>query len=260
MSSPSEWAVVKAEDVQDEQMFKLPKDVSDAWAHALDAARAEGVEWAVAICEGVALTRSIVPTPGAEAKRCAIEIRALTPPSAGEEPACGGQRDDEWEAAIRKMPPTRCGRLDMATSLMEVVEVGRVVSDRVKYVYVDGDEDETVVVGQRADEVAYAAACYIQQAAAPSAEEPAQREFEGQVMTRADLCECLHVKGPHKPGDGACPEEPAPCATCGGSGLVKYDHRLSPAEKVQAALSDPRADGQVPCPTCRAQGGDQCGT
>ena len=41
----------------------------------------------------------------------------------------------------------------------------------------------------------------------PAREE--QRDFEGQTMTRADLCECLYVDGPHAPGVGRCPEAPA---------------------------------------------------
>jgi hypothetical protein len=53
----------------------------------------------------------------------------------------------------------KCGRLDMNTWLTEEVEVGRVRSDVVRYVYFE-DSKEVIVLGQRADEIAYAASKY----------------------------------------------------------------------------------------------------
>lgn len=67
--------------------------------------------------------------------------------------------DEKWEAALSKLPPWKCGRIDMHTYLIEPVTVGRVTSDIVRYIYFE-DGQEVIVLGQRADEVAYAASKY----------------------------------------------------------------------------------------------------
>lgn len=68
-------------------------------------------------------------------------------------------RDEEWEASLGELGPMSCGRLDMSTSLMEPVRVGRVESDQVRYIY-HADGTESIVLGRYCDQVAYAAARY----------------------------------------------------------------------------------------------------
>lgn len=67
--------------------------------------------------------------------------------------------EEKYIAAMKKLPPFKCGRLDMNTYMSEPVTVGRVTSDIVRYVYFE-DGQEVIVLGQRADEVAYAASKY----------------------------------------------------------------------------------------------------
>lgn len=61
--------------------------------------------------------------------------------------------------AIDKLPPWNCGRIDMDTYIPTPVEVGRVKSDQVRYIYFD-DKVECVVVGPRCDHMAFAAGEY----------------------------------------------------------------------------------------------------
>lgn len=67
--------------------------------------------------------------------------------------------DAKYVASLAKLPPWKCGRIDLNTSLTEPVRVGRVESDVVRYIYFD-DGEEVIVLGQRADEMAYAASRY----------------------------------------------------------------------------------------------------
>ena len=67
--------------------------------------------------------------------------------------------DAEWLAAIESKPVKSCGRLDMHTYLPEPATVGRVTSDRVRYVYFE-DDTESVVLGDSADHVAFRAFDY----------------------------------------------------------------------------------------------------
>ena len=64
-----------------------------------------------------------------------------------------------WEAALKAMPIKSCGRLDLHTFLVDTATVGRVSSDRVRYVYFE-DGSECVVLGGNCDLVAYASANY----------------------------------------------------------------------------------------------------
>jgi hypothetical protein len=63
-------------------------------------------------------------------------------------------------AAMAKLPPFHSGRLAMNTWLPEPVRVGRVESDIVRYIYFE-DSQEVIVLGQRADEIAFAASEYV---------------------------------------------------------------------------------------------------
>lgn len=63
----------------------------------------------------------------------------------------------QWRAKMGNAPIQSCGRLDMRTWLPEPVRVGRVESDAIRYVYFE-DGAEVVVLGDRADFVAFSAA------------------------------------------------------------------------------------------------------
>jgi hypothetical protein len=76
-----------------------------------------------------------------------------------EEDDMSDDMEQRYAAALAKLPPWRCGRLDLNTYLPEPATVGRVTSDVVRYVYFE-DGQEVVVLGQRADEIAYAASKY----------------------------------------------------------------------------------------------------
>lgn len=65
----------------------------------------------------------------------------------------------QWRDAMPSQPIKSCGRLDMATYLPDPVTVGRMESDRIRYVYF-ADESECVVVGGLCDFVAFRAADY----------------------------------------------------------------------------------------------------
>lgn len=67
--------------------------------------------------------------------------------------------EQKYADSLNEMPRFKCGRLDMNTYLPDPVRVGRVESDVVRYIYFD-DGEEVIVLGQRADEVAFAAAQY----------------------------------------------------------------------------------------------------
>lgn len=69
------------------------------------------------------------------------------------------EQRNQWLEACDALPIKSCGRLDMATWLVEPVTVGRVTSESVRYVYFD-DGAEVVVLGTRCDEVAFCAAEY----------------------------------------------------------------------------------------------------
>lgn len=68
----------------------------------------------------------------------------------------------QWREAVAARPVKSCGRLDMHTYLPEPVTVGRVTSDRVRYVYFE-DGTEVVVLGDYADDVAFHAADWKEQ-------------------------------------------------------------------------------------------------
>ena len=59
--------------------------------------------------------------------------------------------DEEWEDAVRKMPPMKCGRLDMNTYSL--------TGEMQRFMYVD-DSERTLVEGPYCDEIAYAAQRY----------------------------------------------------------------------------------------------------
>ncbi len=68
----------------------------------------------------------------------------------------------KWDQGIIDLPIKSCGRLDAHTYLPEPTTVGRVTSDRVRYVYFE-DGTEVIVLGAYCDEVAYAATQYSRQ-------------------------------------------------------------------------------------------------
>lgn len=74
-------------------------------------------------------------------------------------PSDAGRLEPKYVEALEKLPRFKCGRLDLNTYLAEPVKVGRVESDVVRYIYFD-DGAEVLVLGQRADEIAFAAAQY----------------------------------------------------------------------------------------------------
>ncbi len=95
--------------------------------------------------------------------------------------------DARYEAALDKLPTWKCGRLDMNTYLPKPAQVGRVESDIVRYIYFE-DDAEVVVLGQRADEMAYAAAHYRRlKAALLSRDAEVARLREALVRAREDL-------------------------------------------------------------------------
>lgn len=65
----------------------------------------------------------------------------------------------EWRAQLAEAPIKHCGRLDMATYMPDEVSVGRVTSDRVRYVYFE-DGSEVICLGNFCDHVAFRAADY----------------------------------------------------------------------------------------------------
>lgn len=65
----------------------------------------------------------------------------------------------EWRSQMPEKPIDSCGRLDMNTHLCEPATVGRVTSDRVRYVYF-ADGEECIVLGEWCDFVAFRAADY----------------------------------------------------------------------------------------------------
>lgn len=65
----------------------------------------------------------------------------------------------EWRSQMPEKPIDSCGRLDMGTHLCEPATVGRVTSDRVRYVYF-ADGKECIVLGEWCDFVAFRAADY----------------------------------------------------------------------------------------------------
>lgn len=67
--------------------------------------------------------------------------------------------EEKYVAALAELPPWKCGRIDLNTYLPEPATVGRVTSDIVRYIYFE-DGQEVIVLGQRADEIAYAASKY----------------------------------------------------------------------------------------------------
>lgn len=70
-----------------------------------------------------------------------------------------GVQEQEWRDSIEKYPIKSCGRLDMQTSMPSEVTVGRVTSDRVRYVYFE-DGSEVICLGKLCDYVAFKAADY----------------------------------------------------------------------------------------------------
>ena len=81
----------------------------------------------------------------------------------------------EWREQMREYPVKSCGRLDMATYMPDEVTVGRVTSDRVRYVYFE-DGSEVICLGQLCDHVAFRAADYAATVAAKDAEIARLRE------------------------------------------------------------------------------------
>ena len=79
------------------------------------------------------------------------------PTKLGGEPATDMER--RYVEVLAKLPDWKCGRLDINTYLPEAVRVGRVESDIVRYIYFE-DGQEVVVIGKRADEMAFAASQY----------------------------------------------------------------------------------------------------
>lgn len=69
-----------------------------------------------------------------------------------------GERE-QWRGKMPDAPIKSCGRLDMATYMPDEVTVGRVTSDRVRYVYFE-DGSECIVLGKLCDYVAFRAADY----------------------------------------------------------------------------------------------------
>lgn len=67
------------------------------------------------------------------------------------------ERKQQWVESCKETPIRSCGRLDMHTYLPDEVTVGRVTSDRIRYVYFE-DGTEVVVLGKYADQVAFRAA------------------------------------------------------------------------------------------------------
>lgn len=65
----------------------------------------------------------------------------------------------KWRSQMPEKPIDSCGRLDMDTHLCEPATVGRVTSDRVRYVYF-ADGEECIVLGEWCDFVAFRAADY----------------------------------------------------------------------------------------------------
>ena len=63
----------------------------------------------------------------------------------------------DWRKKVQDYPIKSCGRLDMSTYLPEEVTLGRVASDRVRYVYFE-DGTECIVLGKYCDQVAFRAA------------------------------------------------------------------------------------------------------
>ena len=63
----------------------------------------------------------------------------------------------KWRKQMASAPIKSCGRLDMSTSLPDEETLGRVTSDRVRYVYFE-DGSECIVLGKFCDFVAFQAA------------------------------------------------------------------------------------------------------
>lgn len=67
--------------------------------------------------------------------------------------------DPQWDAQMEAQPIKSCGRLDMSTYMPTEETLGRVTSDRVRYVYFE-DAPEAIVLGTMCDHVAYRAAAW----------------------------------------------------------------------------------------------------
>jgi len=65
--------------------------------------------------------------------------------------------DRLWDEQCAAAPIRSCGRLDMSTYTPTEETLGRVASDRVRYVYFE-DGSECIVLGTMCDHVAYRAA------------------------------------------------------------------------------------------------------
>lgn len=81
---------------------------------------------------------------------------------------------NKWREAMRRTEIRSCGRLDMATYMPENETLGRVTSDRVRYVYFE-DGSECIVLGKFCDHVAFRAADYDARIAQLEAELQEQR-------------------------------------------------------------------------------------
>lgn len=66
------------------------------------------------------------------------------------------EQRDLWAKKTHDLEVTHCGRLDLSTSMPDEVSLGRVTSDRVRYVYF-GDGSECIVLGKFCDHVAFRA-------------------------------------------------------------------------------------------------------
>ena len=87
--------------------------------------------------------------------------------------------DAKWNEQIQQYPIKSCGRLDMATYLPGDVEVGRVTSDRIRYVYFE-DGTEVVCIGSLCDHVAYRASTHAELEAENAA---LHEEIDGRDVT-----------------------------------------------------------------------------
>jgi hypothetical protein len=100
-------------------------------------------------------------------------------------------QNTKWREAMASQPIESCGRLDMETFLPDPVKVGRVESDRIRYVYF-ADKSECVVVGNLCDFVAFRAADYdslkAQLAAANAQVTSLRKQFEGDHEDGCSLC------------------------------------------------------------------------
>ncbi len=112
----------------------------------------------------------------------------------------------KWRDHIEDAPIKSCGRLDLSTELLEAVTVGRVTSDRIRYVYFE-DGEECVVLGEHCDFVAFKAADYHRRTPPSAPKLPDWQTVADHVraaMGGHDIGECVEAIFSRFRDSGAC--------------------------------------------------------